>query len=95
MGEVNAPRAIADSDDLSEFRCGRETLDDWLRERAIKNLAAEVPPDQTVCRTRSSLIVHVVTPLSVSGPSQSPSSSQSSSTGSAPGSSISDSQSSS
>ena len=60
MGEVNAPRAIADSDDLSEFRCGRETLDDWLRGRAIKNQRSDATRTYVVTPPHSSRVVGYV-----------------------------------
>lgn len=35
-----APRPITEQDDSSTFGCGEQTLDNWLRLRAIKNEAA-------------------------------------------------------
>ena len=34
---ISAPEPLADSHDLTGFRCGVPTLDDWLRQRALKN----------------------------------------------------------
>lgn len=34
---LSAPVALAASHDLSEFECGVPALDNWLRERALKN----------------------------------------------------------
>ncbi len=34
---ISAPEPLSDSHDLTGFRCGVPTLDDWLRQRALKN----------------------------------------------------------
>lgn len=34
---ISAPEPLADTHDLSVFGCGVSTLDDWLRQRALKN----------------------------------------------------------
>lgn len=36
-GKLSPPSAINSAHDLSQFHCGIEALDDWLRFRAIKN----------------------------------------------------------
>lgn len=34
---ISAPESLSESHDLTGFRCGVPTLDDWLRQRALKN----------------------------------------------------------
>lgn len=34
---INAPEKLSADHDLSQFRCGEPTLDDWLRRRAVQN----------------------------------------------------------
>jgi GNAT superfamily N-acetyltransferase len=36
-GELSPPSAITPAHDLTQFRCGNEPLDDWLRFRALKS----------------------------------------------------------
>lgn len=36
-GELSPPSAITSAHDLTQFRCGNEPLDDWLRFRALKS----------------------------------------------------------
>jgi len=36
-GKLLPPSAITSGHDLTQFRCGNEPLDDWLRFRALKN----------------------------------------------------------
>lgn len=33
---ISAPSAISKAHDLTRFRCGKDALDDWLRQRALK-----------------------------------------------------------
>jgi len=37
MDEVTAPQPIDDAHDRSQFDCGAPALDEWLRERALRN----------------------------------------------------------
>ena len=34
---INPPQKLSSEHDLSQFRCGEPTLDDWLRRRAFQN----------------------------------------------------------
>lgn len=34
---INPPERLSSEHDLSQFRCGEPTLDDWLRRRALQN----------------------------------------------------------
>jgi GNAT superfamily N-acetyltransferase len=36
-GRLSPPSAITSGHDLTQFHCGKEPLDDWLRFRALKN----------------------------------------------------------
>ncbi|WP_257169712.1 GNAT family N-acetyltransferase [Bradyrhizobium sp. SRS-191] len=36
-GRISPPSAISSVHDLSQFRCGNEALDDWLKFRALKS----------------------------------------------------------
>jgi GNAT superfamily N-acetyltransferase len=36
-GKLSPPSAITSGHDLTQFHCGKEPLDDWLRFRALKN----------------------------------------------------------
>jgi predicted N-acetyltransferase YhbS len=37
VGEIKAPEVITTDHDLEEFDCGNETLNDWLKNRALEN----------------------------------------------------------
>ena len=40
MSSFSRPRPVTSQDDVSTFSCGKQTLDNWLNLRAIKNEAA-------------------------------------------------------
>jgi GNAT superfamily N-acetyltransferase len=60
MGEkerFDRPAVIADSHDLSQFKSGEPVLDDWLRARALKNLALGASRTFVVCRAGSTRVM--------------------------------------
>jgi GNAT superfamily N-acetyltransferase len=52
MGEVSlfsAPEKLTASHDLSQFKCGEQELDDWLKRRALNNEASGASRTYVVC----------------------------------------------
>lgn len=47
--ELSAPEPLSSSHDASDFRSGSETLDDWLRRRALKNEETGASRTYVVC----------------------------------------------
>lgn len=46
---LQPPRPLQSGDDLSRFDCGQPLLDDWLRERAVKNQTTGASRTYAVC----------------------------------------------
>jgi len=46
---IGAPEPLTDSHDCAEFACGRETLDIWLKRRALRNQASGASRTFVVC----------------------------------------------
>lgn len=57
MGKVTAPTPLSHSHNLSEFRCGEGTLDEWLRTRGLKNQSLGAARTFVVCREHSSQVI--------------------------------------
>ena len=51
------PELLRADHDLASFRCGEEILDDWLRERALDNMALRASRTYVVCREGSKSVV--------------------------------------
>ncbi len=49
---VGAPQPLTDRHDCAEFACGRELLDTWLKQRALRNQASGASRTFVVCDTR-------------------------------------------
>ena len=49
MPELSAPEPLTSSHDTSDFSSGSETLDDWLRRRALRNEDAGASRTYVVC----------------------------------------------
>lgn len=56
-GRFDRPAVIDDSHDLSQFKSGELVLDDWLRTRALKNLALAASRTFVVCSAGSSRVM--------------------------------------
>lgn len=50
MGITTAPPPLADDHQLSRFDCGNDTLNDWLKRRALKNQANAASRTFVICR---------------------------------------------
>ncbi len=61
MGEIGAPRPLAEADDRGGFDCGRESLNQWFRRHAWTNHAAGVSRVSVICDRESGRIVGYVT----------------------------------
>lgn len=51
------PELLRADHDLASFRCGEEILDDWLRERALDNIASRASRTYVICREGSKTVV--------------------------------------
>lgn len=60
MGEVTAPRPLNEADDLSVFDCGRETLNVWLKDRALKNQMSDATRTYVIADQKAGRIVGYV-----------------------------------
>lgn len=52
-----APRPLAETHDLAEFRSGEAVLDDWLRQRAATNMALGASTTFVICPAGTSRVV--------------------------------------
>ncbi|WP_263071002.1 GNAT family N-acetyltransferase [Enterobacter huaxiensis] len=50
MGHVTAPEPLSSNHKLAEFTCGEAVLDDWLKQRGIKNQAQGAARTFVVCK---------------------------------------------
>lgn len=57
MGKVTAPAPLSTLHNLAEFCCGESLLDDWLRQRALKNQATGASRTFVVCKAASHQVV--------------------------------------
>ncbi|MGQ3904816.1 GNAT family N-acetyltransferase [Mixta calida] len=57
MGKVTAPAPLDTTHILSEFHCGEATLDEWIRNRGLKNQSLGAARTFVVCREGSSQVV--------------------------------------
>jgi GNAT superfamily N-acetyltransferase len=61
VGEVTAPRPLAEGDDHAAFDCGRESLNLWFRRHAWANHAAGISRTNVICDTGTGAIIGYVT----------------------------------
>ena len=61
MAAVTPPRPLAETDDRSRFDCGRDSLNNWLRQRAWANHASGVSRTNVICDTATGEIIGYVT----------------------------------
>jgi GNAT superfamily N-acetyltransferase len=61
MAAVTAPRPLAETDDRSRFDCGRDSLNNWFRQRAWANHASGVSRTNVICDVATGEIVGYVT----------------------------------
>lgn len=57
MGRVTAPESLASTHQLAEFVCGEPVLDDWLKQRGLKNQALGAARTFVVCKTETKQVV--------------------------------------
>nr|WP_310617223.1 GNAT family N-acetyltransferase [Pantoea cypripedii] len=57
MGQVTIPAPLDSTHQLAEFRCGETVLDEWLRQRGLKNQAMGAARTFVVCRSNSKEVV--------------------------------------
>lgn len=60
MAAVTPPRPLAESDDRSQFDCGREPLNDWFRRHAWANHAGDVSRVSVITDATSGRVVGYV-----------------------------------
>lgn len=53
MGQVTAPEPLSNSHQLAEFVSGEVVLDDWLKQRGLKNQALGATRTFVICKTGS------------------------------------------
>jgi GNAT superfamily N-acetyltransferase len=61
VGEVTAPRPLAESDDRASFDCGRESLNLWFRRHAWANHAAGISRANVICDEATGIIIGYAT----------------------------------
>lgn len=57
MGKVTAPVPLGPSHILAEFHCGEPVLDEWIKQRGLKNQSMKAVRTFVVCRENSSQVV--------------------------------------
>jgi GNAT superfamily N-acetyltransferase len=57
MGKVSAPAPLASHHQLAEFCCGETVLDQWLKQRGLKNQAQGAARTFVVCKEEGSQVV--------------------------------------
>jgi GNAT superfamily N-acetyltransferase len=61
MAEITPPRPLAETDDRSDFDCGRESMNQWFRRHAWANHAAGLSRANVICDAATGQIVGYVT----------------------------------
>jgi GNAT superfamily N-acetyltransferase len=61
MAQVTPPRPLSESDDRSQFDCGRDSLNAWFRRHAWQNHVAGISRTSVICDVGTGLIVGYVT----------------------------------
>lgn len=57
MGRVTAPEPLSSSHQLAEFVSGEAVLDDWLKQRGLKNQALGASRTFVVCKRDTKQVV--------------------------------------
>ncbi|WP_261640285.1 GNAT family N-acetyltransferase [Erwinia mallotivora] len=57
MGKVTAPTPLDSSHILSAFNCGEDSLDEWLKNRGLKNQSGGAARTFVICREQCSEVV--------------------------------------
>ncbi|MDF7662641.1 GNAT family N-acetyltransferase [Erwiniaceae bacterium L1_54_6] len=57
MGQITIPAPLDSTHQLAEFHCGEIVLDEWLRQRGLKNQAMGAARTFVVCRSNSKEVV--------------------------------------
>lgn len=57
MGKITAPEPLSHTHQLAEFCCGESVLDEWLKQRGLKNQATGATRTFVVCKEKSKLVV--------------------------------------
>ena len=61
MGEITAPRPLAETDNRALFDCGRESLNAWFRRHAWNNHATGISRTNVICDAASADVIGFVT----------------------------------
>ena len=61
MGGITQPRQLLGTDDLSQFDCGRTSLNDWLRRNGWRNQVSGASRTSIVCDLETGQMVGYVT----------------------------------
>lgn len=57
MGQVTAPEPLSSSHQLAEFVSGEAALDEWLKQRGLKNQAFGAARTFVICKTGSKRVI--------------------------------------
>jgi GNAT superfamily N-acetyltransferase len=57
VSEIEAPALLTAEHDLSHFSCGELVLDDWLRRRALPNLALGASRSYVICEGNTKRVI--------------------------------------
>ena len=61
MAEITPPRPLAETDNRSNFDCGRESMNQWFRRHAWANHAAGISRTNVICDAITGQLVGYVT----------------------------------
>jgi predicted N-acetyltransferase YhbS len=61
VAEITPPRPLAETDDRSQFDCGRESLNHWFQRHAWANHSAGISRTNVICDTATGEIIGYVT----------------------------------
>lgn len=56
MGEIGAPTLLLPEHDFAQFNSGNESLDEWLKKRALKNQASGASKTFVICDDTHSVV---------------------------------------
>jgi hypothetical protein len=64
---IGAPEPLTDGHDSTDFACGREMLDTWLRQRALRNQASGASRTFVVCAAGRVVAYYALASSAVAG----------------------------